>query len=196
MRTVHETEALRPSDPVPRNYNSSHFKPQRLKLTLKPPPAVAGEKTDVDSNATLSPPPTDGAATIPDEDSPALDFEDTSDDMFTKEELAMPADKLFSLLRRQLAWSEEEGERLKAEVEEAETKRWKEWQAKELVLTNLMEAELATAHSKGEDAIKVIRIVHEDLPGEPLPLKGFPQPWYRRVDEAGDIVDDEQMVEG
>ena len=53
MRTVHETEALRPSDPVPRghtggisNGGSSAMPPKRLKLTI-------GSKTNGDKKATL-----------------------------------------------------------------------------------------------------------------------------------------------
>jgi hypothetical protein len=53
MRTVHETEALRPSDPVPRghtggisNGGSSAMPPKRLKLTM-------GSKTNGDKKATL-----------------------------------------------------------------------------------------------------------------------------------------------
>ena len=195
MRTVHETEQLRPSDPVPRNYNSAHFKPQRLKLTLKPPTAEKGEG---DSNATLSPPPDEQDEEV------ATIYEYPADVTFSEEELLMPPSQLFRLLRRKVNWSEQRGEILAAEVGVLETKQREEWLAKELVLTNLMEAEVAVAHRKGEDEEKVWRIVEDDLPEEPLPLIGK-QPWYRQIDaeeemrameEAGSKVDvpDEEVL--
>ncbi|KAL9124963.1 MAG: hypothetical protein Q9217_005771 [Psora testacea] len=177
MRTVHETEALRPSDPVPRNYSSTHFKPQRLKLivTSKPPTAPDAE---VEESATMSP------GSVVEDDLPLPPpFEYPPDIQFTDEELSMRPDQLFRLLRRQVHWSEEEGKRLAAEVKGLEKKRKEEWMAKELVLANLMEAELAVAHSKGEPEANITRIL-EDLPKMPLPLSGKDVPWYRQVEDV------------
>lgn len=56
-------------------------------------------------------------------------------------------------------------------------KRKKEWQAKELVLANVMESELATAVSKDKDHEKVIAL-KDDLPHPMLPIVGE-TPWYR-----------------
>ncbi|KAG8533242.1 uncharacterized protein KY384_002025 [Bacidia gigantensis] len=183
MRTVHETEALRPSDPVPRNYNSAHFKPQRLKLILnaKPPTDTkdGNGETLVDDDATLSHPSDT-------ENGTALPYDYPLDVTFTDAELAIRPDQLFRLLRRQLAWSEEDNKLLAEEVQELEKKRRDEWMAKELVLANVMEAELAVAHGKGEDESKIMRIVTEDLPGEPLPLQGKEIPWYRKTVDDGE----------
>ena len=194
MRTVHETEALRPSDPVPRNYNSAHFKPQRLKLTLKPPSSSLPTATDdLDSNAMLSPPPPD----FPNGDNNAppapIHYDDPTPTTitFTPQELSLPWSQLFRLQRRKLDWSQRVAEQLNRDVEALEQKRKEEWIAKELVLANLMEAELAVAHDRGEPDANVLRVVEEDLPKEPLPLVGARRqkgvvPWYRRMEEEGE----------
>ena len=177
MRTVHETEALRPSDPIPRNYNSAHFKPQRLKLIIKQP---ANGKTDIDSNATESPPPVNGNE---DDVTGPYEWPEGEATVFTKEESALPPSQLFRLLRRQVAWSEQAGKELEAEVQELEKKRRAEWMEKELVLYNLMEAECAVAFMRGGDQQKVLKIVDEDLPKNPLPLEKGDTPWYRSQGE-------------
>ena len=195
MRTVHETEALRPSDPVPRNYSSAHFKPQRLKLIVnaKPPattsePSGGSEKDtpsgeaipglDADDNATIY------AVTDAENDplpaSITQAFEYPEDVKFTEEELAMPPDQLFKQLRRQVHWAEEDGKELQAEVKVMEGQKKEEWMAKELVLANLMEAELAVAHIKGALSAENLQRVLGDLPPHPLPMTGEEVPWYRQ----------------
>ena len=101
MRTVHETEALRPSDPVPRNYSSAHFKPQRLKLIVNSKPPSTSQDVEIDDDATLSPPPEEEETLPP--------FEYPPDVAFSDAELSMRPDQLLRLLRRQVAWSEAEG---------------------------------------------------------------------------------------
>ena len=190
MRTVHETEALRPSDPVPRNYSSANFKPQRLKLVMnsKAPKEEGGDEV-VDEAATLSPP--SGGA----EDTP---FEYPAEAAFSPEEQAMAPNQLFRLLRRQIAWAEAAGRGLEAEVKDLETKRRDEWTEKELVLTNLMEAELALAYSMNtNDESRIVELLNESLPGEPLPLVGEDPPWYRKaeqLDQPPELIHPAQMV--
>ena len=185
MRTVHETEALRPSDPVPRNHSTAGTKPQRLKLIVnaKPPEAEHEEaEADVDDDATIG--------TNEDNDAEVLlaEFQYPSDVEFTEEERRMPIDELYKLLRMQVHWSEETGKELRKEVAELEGKQKEEWQAKELVLANLYEAELANADSKKEDQ-KLVDDLAADLPQTVLPMKG-PTPWWRqqlpREEEAKD----------
>lgn len=175
MRTVHETEALRPSDPIPRNHSAAQVKPQRLKLIVnsRPPNDEQGNGDgDVDDDATIySTTDIDPEAPLP------LPFEYPLDVHFTEEELSMPPDHLFKLLRRQVHWAEEDGSELRLEIEALQGKRKEEWQAKELVLANLMEAELATAVDKGEDHDKVMAL-KDDLPHPMLPMSGA-TPWYR-----------------
>ena len=174
MRTVHETEALRPSDPVPKNYSSIPPKPQRLKLILNAKPrshSEANEDTEVDDNTSMY--HTDAEI----DDMPAAPFTYPPDVQFTEEELGLPADQLYRLLRRQLHWTEEDGVELKEEVAALEAKRKTEWLSKELVLANVMEAELAFGHDRGEAPAKIQNHLM-DLPQPILPMDG-PQPWYR-----------------
>ncbi|KAI9814393.1 MAG: hypothetical protein M1827_003249 [Pycnora praestabilis] len=181
MRTVHETEALRPSDPVPKHHTNPPNRFQRLKLILsaKPPDHRQhnGEEVEFDDDTTIQ------ASTDVDAEGHHLPtFEYPADVQFTDEELALPPDQLFRLLRRQIHWAEEEGEELKVEVNALEGRRKDEWQAKELVLANVMEAEMAhaMAHAmnKGEIPREEDFKLEDDLPHPRLPLKGV-QPWYR-----------------
>ena len=174
MRTVHETEALRPSDPVPKNYSSIPPKPQRLKLIVSSKPREdthSNGDAEVDENET-----TYADTDVEAEPVPIQPFEYPPDVQFTEEELTMPPNQLFRLLRRQIHWAEEEGTELKEEILQLEHKRRTEWMQKELVLANVMEAELANAAEKGQENIGM----HvEDLPHPILPLVG-PDPWYRK----------------
>ncbi len=138
MRTVHETEALRPSDPVPKGHSEaasraaggsgSNGSLKRIKLIVnngERPKSVVGE---------LPPLPTDG---IPDEngepgaiemdslpfmlpvsrDYYPSDVADTLDD----HELALPPSQLYRLLRRQIHWAEEEGAELAKQLDIVES---------------------------------------------------------------------------
>lgn len=107
---------------------------------------------------------------------------------FAHDELAVPRDQLFRLLRRQIKWAEEDQQILQKEVEEAEKQRRKEWAHKELILTNLMEAEVARAEEKGVlDAVeeKIVKgmLEYADKDARDLPLTGT-LPWYRRTDRT------------
>ncbi|MCJ1296508.1 hypothetical protein MMC34_008074 [Xylographa carneopallida] len=177
MRTVHETEALRPSDPVPRSHSQAQVKPQRLKLIVNAKSANRvgnnGDIHKVDEASTVHP------STQPDQEAqPVAQFEYPPELQFTEDELSLPPDQLFKLFRRQVHWAEEENQELKDEIEALEAKRKEEWQAKELILANLMEAELATAHEASMDFEKIIRLKDEMLPQRVLPMVGQ-TPWYR-----------------
>jgi len=174
MRTVHETEALRPSDPVPKNYSSIPPKPQRLKLIVNAKPRSRSENnddTEIEDEATIY--NTENEI----EGLPPAPFTYPPDVQFTEEELALPPDQLYRLLRRQIHWSEEERAELRGEVAALEGQKNKEWLNKELVLANVMEAELANAHDKGEPPDNV-KFHLMDLPHPILPMEGE-QPWYR-----------------
>ena len=175
MRTVHETEALRPSDPIPRNHSTAQVKPQRLKLIVNAkPPESNGETPHHDSYKSTGSLSTQRHQTT-------SSFEYPPDIHFTHEELALPPDQLFRLLRRQLHWTEEESQELKEEVEALEIKRKEEWQAKELVLINVEEGELAAAVNDGRQNInQILRLKDEFLPPIMIPLSGD-TPWYREV---------------
>ena len=174
MRTVHETEALRPSDPVPKNYSSIPPKPQRLKLIVNAKPRSHGDAnddTEPDEEALIY--NTDNEV----EGMPAVPFSYPPDVQFTEEELALPPNELYRLLRRQVHWVEEHGAELREEVTALESKKKSEWLSKELILANVMEAELANAHDKGEPQQNVQTHL-KDLPQPILPMVGI-QPWYR-----------------
>lgn len=106
---------------------------------------------------------------------------------FTAPELALNRKELFRLLRRQIKWAEEDAATLVKDVEEAERQRKKEWMAKELVLENLIEADVLGAVERG-----IVGGV-QGKGGKPwelveastrLPLKGKDMPWYRNPGRA------------
>ncbi|ERF76050.1 hypothetical protein EPUS_01383 [Endocarpon pusillum Z07020] len=138
MRTVHETEALRPSDPVPKGHSEaasraaggsgSNGSLKRIKLIVNNgdrPKSVVGELPSL---------PTDG---IPDENGEAgavemdslpfmlpvphgyypSDVADALDD----HELALPPSQLYRLLRRQIHWAEQEGAELAKQLDIVES---------------------------------------------------------------------------
>ena len=184
MRTVHETEALRPSDQTPRNHSQANSKPQRLKLIVNARPhngigdSLIGEDSIGHSAG--------GSFTVYN----TSNGEQTnlpSDILLNKEELALPPGQLFRLLRRQLHWCKEESGRLKTETQGLESVHKAEWQDGMLAMANLIEAELATAYTlqRGEDDIaRIMRLKDEMLPQTMLPMPGTP--WYRVVPKVED----------
>ncbi|KAI0125560.1 zinc finger protein [Xylariales sp. AK1849] len=132
MRTVHETEALRPSDPVPKSMqaHSSNGKGGKLKIILKTPQShAAGHDDTVD----------DG-----------VDSEDISSDFFTPltelqgfspKELQMDMDSLFRLCAANVKWAKEEGETLREQCKVLQELYRQEWLEKEVLLTQVQTAE-------------------------------------------------------
>lgn len=179
-RTVHETDILKPSDPIPKGHSSLQQRPQRLKLVCnsKPP---GSDNNDTPSSAhphdveeTLPPDHEDDDATLPRTRSPSPMPEDLK---FTEAELATEPYQLFRLLRRQVHWAEQQGQELGAESDTLEKKRTEEFQRKELVLANTVEAELCLAVARNEDPNLVNHWI-KNLPDGTLPIPG-PVPWYR-----------------
>lgn len=164
MRTVHETEALRPSDPVPKHHSSNPSnKFQRLKLVLtneaKRPSESKGSTPA--SPPSLHPAPASSlhpTAAVPDADhthnnityiqdlaspgAPTM-VQFPPDISFTPAELSLPADALFHALRRTLQFATEEGDALRAEADALEKTRKAEWDAKEVLVENYMECQIA-----------------------------------------------------
>ena len=62
---------------------------------------------------------------------------------FTPAELSLPADALFHALRRTLQFATEEGEALRQEADALEKQRKAEWDAKEVLVENYMEFQMA-----------------------------------------------------
>lgn len=207
MRTVHETEALRPSDPVPKHHSSNPSnKFQRVRLVLSNEAKVQknGEgKASTPASPTLPPP----SASLPPSNQSPEDYahnnvtymQDLSspgtptivqfppDIHLTERELSLSAPDLFKLLRRQLHWATQEGEELRREAQELEKKRKEEWDAKELLVENLMEAHLSTSTRRrlesgladdheGYDQMKEDYMASLQLEIEPVDGK---LPWFR-----------------
>ncbi|KAI9839986.1 MAG: hypothetical protein M1819_000178 [Sarea resinae] len=213
MRTVHETEALRPSDPVPKHHQTAQQqqqqpnKNQRLKLIFTTrPPQNAQRSASSDRPSPLR----NGNGNTPTADDRPSPWDWPADCQFTKAESLMPPSQLYRLLRRQVHWAEQESTTLRAEVEVLEKQRLQEWQAKELVLANVLEAELAAAVSRGqyavddgEDGAEVVGRrrkrklrLEEDLPVRRLPMAiadGGEVPWFRR---DGAVATDEDLPIG
>lgn len=98
---------------------------------------------------------------------------------WTEEELKMTSYELFRKLRREVHWTENDiRAELKAESERLENQKIEEWQRKELVFYNWLEALAAMAVRHGADQ-NFIEKIQEDLPYPPLPIVG-PTPWFRQ----------------
>ncbi|KAL2757606.1 hypothetical protein ACRALDRAFT_1091833 [Sodiomyces alcalophilus JCM 7366] len=130
MRTVHETEALRPSDPVPKSMQSSATGKSKLKIIIKTPQSHgAGQDDSINGGGD------DG------ELSADLFTQLTPEQGFTPEELSMSVDKLYKLCRFQVRWAEEEGKRLQEEVKRLEALYEREWREKEVLLFQVIQSE-------------------------------------------------------
>lgn len=133
MRTVHETEALRPSDPVPKSMQSGGpaGKSSKLKIIIKTPQShAAGQEDTID----------DGNSG--DESMAELFTQLTSKDGFAPKELAMPLEQLYKLCRAQLKWSEQDGEQLKQECKRLEGLYKQAWLEKEVLMDQVVKSEL------------------------------------------------------
>lgn len=131
MRTVHETEALRPSDPVPKSMQSGGpaGKTSKLKIILKTPQSHAAHD--------------DAGSDSHHEDGSMQDFTPlVGEQGFTAKELAMPLVKLHALCRCQVKWAESDGEDLKKECKKWEEKYKQEWLEKEVLLDQVVQTEL------------------------------------------------------
>lgn len=212
MRTVHETEALRPSDPVPKHHSSNPSnKFQRIKLVLS---AGAKAPSETKGSTPASPsslhPPTASHHTshvaadadhahnnityIQDLASPGAPtmVQFPPDLSFTPSELSLPADALFHSLRRTLQFATEEGERLRHEADALEKARKQEWERKEVLLENYMEMQIARAKrerlERGEEGeLEGFEAAEDDvLPSRKLrvqPVDGR-VPWWREEWES------------
>lgn len=144
MRTVHETEALRPSDPVPKHHpqsgtpgpaTTSSGKTPRIKLKLSQPSKDANHNgTDKDADL---------------EDSESIPVPEFGPEMgFDEHELSLPPKQLYRVLRRQIHWAEKETAELKRKWEEVlEPLRKQTWREKEAILDDVINAEIRVVGS-------------------------------------------------
>ncbi|EAW07809.1 C2H2-type zinc finger protein [Aspergillus clavatus NRRL 1] len=143
MRTVHETEALRPSDPVPKHHNGPASavgtptatpisKLQRIKLKLSLPRYDAWQCSESANDEPALADDLDGLE-LP-EFGPELGFDE--------HELRLRPYDLYRVLRRQIHWAEKESLRLREEWEKIQPKRKQSWLEKEAVFDDVIDAEL------------------------------------------------------
>jgi hypothetical protein len=224
MRTVHETEALRPSDPVPKHHSSNPTnKSQRLRLVLN------NERAQKDKGSTPASPSSHAPASATAPSSAAADAEYAHNNIiymqdldspgaptmvqfppdmnFTERELSLPPKELFRLLRRQLHWATQEGEELRATADALEKRRKEEWVAKELLFENYTEAQLATHKRKHletgvPEGPDVLALLEEDVvPSKKLKIepKAGKMPWWREqswLEKLADVRLKESVTEG
>ncbi|KAF4512630.1 hypothetical protein G6O67_001745 [Ophiocordyceps sinensis] len=131
MRTVHETEALRPSDPVPKSMQMGPAgKTSKLKIIIKTPQSH-GTGHD------------DGAdASVNGEEANAEFFTALPGELFSADELAYPVDKLYRKCYWESKWADDVGEALKKECKEWEAAYYKEWLEKEVLLSQVIQSEV------------------------------------------------------
>ncbi|CAD6447161.1 c155a982-4f9f-49ad-9ce0-df290adce732 [Sclerotinia trifoliorum] len=128
MRTVHETEALRPSDPIPKHiHDISKPGHGQLKVVMKPFP---------DAN------PVAGAQISPLVDPSSLATSYPPELGITLDEEAKGPVELWKVLRKQIKWAEEEGEALRKQCEFMEELRKREWMEKEVLLDSAIAKDL------------------------------------------------------
>lgn len=194
MRTVHETEALRPSDPVPKHQQAAAGasgpgapgnKVQRIKLKLsqpkdedqhqhpgeQAPPATQTTSTALDD-------PTITVDDIDDIDLPEFSGQD-ADVGFDEDELALRPRDLYRLLRRQIHWAEKEGQQLRDEWEGIHPKRKEAWAEKESVLDDLIHTELrllSTVMGNGKPAAEAPAVTEAAYGLEELHREEQPHP--------------------
>jgi hypothetical protein len=200
MRTVHETEALRPSDPVPKHHSSNPSNnKQRIRLILN-----ANDKKLEKGSTPGSPAPSAPLPPPPDVDyahNNVIYIQDLAapnaptmvqfppDITFTDRELSLPAPDLFQLLRRQLQWAQQESDELRIEADALEKLRKEEWRAKELLVENVMEAHTANdrrqrADRREPENYEGLDAVENDVaPAKQLSIqpKNGKLPWWRET---------------
>lgn len=132
MRTVHETEALRPSDPVPKSMQQTGPAAKgKLKIIIKTPQSHAAGHDD-SMNGTED----DG------ELSADLFTPLTEEQGFTTEEREMPLERLYKLCHFQVKWAREESRKLHEEIKFWEAKYKEAWLEKEVLVSQVIKSDL------------------------------------------------------
>ncbi|KAK2626967.1 hypothetical protein QTJ16_004142 [Diplocarpon rosae] len=134
-RTVHETEALRPSDPIPKSMSAAQ-KSQRMKMNNK------GERTQSEGNIPGLSNENGSANGHTPLGAPVWTSSYPAELGFTAEEEARGPKELYYLLRKQIGWAEEEAEKLKVHGEAMEEMRKNEWLEKEILLDHVQDVDV------------------------------------------------------
>lgn len=147
MRTVHETEALRPSDPVPKSMQAGpQSKGGKIKIIMKTNQQSKGLHDDMDD-------PANG------DEANAEYFTPLTEDPFTTDELELPVDKLYRKCYWEAKWAEEVGESLTKECKEWEDVYYKEWLEKEVLLSQVIKSEV-NWHERRQAILTGVADVH------------------------------------
>lgn len=124
MRTVHETEALRPSDPVPKSHPSHPLNhPRRLYGDTHASSALASSSSNRDRFYV----PEDG---------------------YDSDEEKLPPKELLRLLKRKQRWAEREHQELKEALEKLDKRRREAWIKKEMLLDRVLVTELGEEEAR------------------------------------------------
>ena len=127
MRTVHETEALRPSDPIPKSHAPG--KGSKLKIIIKTPQSHGNAD--------------DGPEAPIDGDDPNAEYYTVlPKGMFKSDELSWSVDKLYRKCYWESKWANEIAETLEKECKEWEEIYHKEWEEKEALLSQVIQSEV------------------------------------------------------
>lgn len=142
MRSVHETDTMRPNDAIAKGGSTigtpaSKLQRIRLKLTQPREPGTEGEphvEAPVAPTVPVIPTEHDLEENSMPEYGPELDFDE--------HELSLPPRELYRLLRRQIVWAGQETAQLEAEWEGIRPRREASWREKEAILDDLIDAEV------------------------------------------------------
>lgn len=141
MRTVHETEALRPSDPIPKSHpNHPHNQTPALTRRGAPPRSPSS--------------PEESSTSSDEEHQPRRHKKKRNqwyspEDGFDADEDNRPPKELVKLLKRKLAWAEQSRDELRATLEGLEKRRKEGWVRKEVLLDRVIEVELGKEEARG-----------------------------------------------
>lgn len=127
MRTVHETEALRPSDPVPKSMQAAPSSKSKLKIIFKTPQSQSNGHDDEPATG---------------DDANSEYFTALTSEMFTADELAFPVDKLYRKCHWEAKWANEVHDTLSKECKQWEEVYYKEWLDKEALLSQVIQSEV------------------------------------------------------
>lgn len=190
MRTVHETEALRPSDPVPKSLQHERAdkakQNNRLKIILKPSQAHVGQDDSMD----------DGA----DNEEVGADFFTVLTDQhgFSSNELEIGVADIESLWRLCVAnmkWATEEGTTLREQCKELEDLYHQEWLEKEALLEQIEKVETDWSGRRHAVLSGAADIQLNAVSNNKAPANGDPEETDLEGDDAGDATEESREKE-
>jgi hypothetical protein len=135
MRTVHETEALRPSDPVPKSMQAAGAPPKhsakQLKIIIKTPQSHAAGHDDAVDDGSNSEDVADHFTAL------------LSEHGFSDQELEMDLQLLHRTCRSELKFAEKDSDDLKRECRVWEEVYKKAWKQKQVLVEQVLQSEIS-----------------------------------------------------